>query len=191
MWIRTGRIEPSSDGGARFVRLQPEVLAVQVAGTFATEVYSLAELPHVLETEARYWPTASISLAPEDIVVTQTGAADTTMLDVSVTIRNDGNVDARDVLVTVLTTNGDDLRMLDLDVPRRGSTTLRWSEPMAWQYGAIVAAVENVGPIETGPLRHDESSAESVRAFRIFNRSLAPPEYVKWLREKHATANGY
>lgn len=190
VWIRTGRIERSAER-ARLIALAPEVLAIQVVAEVATEVYSLSEVPEVLATDPRHWPTANVSLALEDIVVKRTGLGSAARLDVSVTIRNDGGVDARDLSVTMLTSNAHELYLFHVDVPRRSSTTLKWSEPMPWPYGAVLLAVDTVARIGMSAVRRDESTPESVRAFRIVNPSLAPPGYLNWIREKHATSNGY
>ena len=122
---------------------------------------------------------------PNDIIVTRTAAA---MLDVSVTIRNQGRVDARDVLVTVITTNASGIHMFHVDVERQGSMTFAWREPMADAYGAVLVAAEVVRGVFHWSL---DPTAEPAKAFRIVNPSLAPPDYLNWVRTWHDSANGY
>jgi hypothetical protein len=189
VWIRTGRIEPRSDG-ARIIAQPPKVLAIQV-GAPPTEIYTLSELPELLASDPEDWPAPHISLVPQDIVVARTGAGSGAMLEISVTIRNQGRMDARDLLVTMLTSNGNELYMFHVDVPRRGSTTFKWSEAMPWPYGAVLVSADTPQrrpPAATGSA---EPIPDDGRAFRIVNPSLAPPEYLNWIREWHAISKGY
>ena len=184
-WIRTGRIQRYGDR-ARLVAQHPKVLAIQVLGREATEVYSLSDLSELFAMDPEQWPATNVSVVPQDIAVTRTGSGNLAMMDVTVTLRNYGGVDARDVLVTMMLSDGHEIYMFHLDVPRRGSTTFKWSEPMPWPYGAVVVTVDTIAGIGTAALRRDESTPERVKAFRFPNPSLAPPAYWDWLR-----SNGY
>ena len=144
IWLRTGRIE-LTDSEVRWLAEGPTVEAIRLRHSDCSEVSDgLSTLPSLVAAGPSSWPSADLSVAPEDIAVTRTA----TSVHIAAVIRNSGNANARgaEVMIGAVTSAADRgiTRSFVVDVPRGGTTEIELSVPFSAPYGAVVAQVMQI-----------------------------------------------
>jgi hypothetical protein len=176
VWIRTARLE-LVNGEPLLLAEMPTVEGVTLAGA---DFEMLSALPDLLGTPSERWARADVSVAPEDITVTQmTGA-----VRVNAVIRNAGAVDAHGVEVFFGATRDglkDTRRTIVVVVPKRGARSITVTLPFDHPYGAVVVHAAQMSDHTPSEMWHPDPTPEDAVAFRIVNPRLTPNRYVEFL----------
>ena len=174
IWLRTGRIE-LTDREVRWLAEGPTVEAIRLRQPECREVSDgLSTLPSLLAGGPSSWPSADLSVAAEDIAVTQTA----TSVHITVVIRNSGNANSRgaEVMIGAVTSAADRgiTRNVVVDVPRGGTTEIELSVPFSAPYGAVVAQVMQISEHTPHDSWNPDPTPDDTVAFRIISPQQAP-----------------
>ena len=174
IWLRTGRIE-LTDGDVRWLAEGPKLEAIRLRHPDCREVSDgLATLSSFLAAGPSSWPSADLSVAPEDIEVTRTA----TSVHIAAVIRNSGNAHSRGAELTIgIVTSAADrgiTRSVVVDVPRGGTTEIELSVPFSAPYGAIVAQVMQISEHTPHDSWNPDPTPDDAVAFRIISPQQAP-----------------
>ena len=186
VWIRTGRVERGADGPVWLA----ERPAFEAADVRTTEVGQLSDLERLLATPSTDWPTADISVLPEDIRLTRDGAR----VRIEASVRNDGTAPARDVSVFLATVSGGTQmgrRTLVRTVPANGSLEIDVELPFTAAYGTVVVhAMQLSEHARPGQWSPDPTPDDSV-AFRVVGLSRAPRGYLQRVLSECGACRGF
>jgi hypothetical protein len=174
IWLRTGRIE-LTDSEVRWLAEGPTLEAIRLRHPDCREVSDgLSTLPSLLAGGPSSWPSADLSVAPEDIAVTRTA----TSVHIAAIIRNSGNANARGayVMIGAVTSAADRgvTRSFVVDVPRGGTTEIELSVPFSAPYGAVVAQVMQISEHTPHDSWNPDPTPDDAVAFRIISPRHAP-----------------
>lgn len=174
IWLRTGRIE-LADSEVRWLAEGPTVEAIRLRHSDCREVSDgLSALPSLLAAGPSSWPSADLSVAPEDITVTRTA----TSVHIAAVIRNSGNAHARgaEVMIGAVTSAADRgiTRSFVVDVPRGATTEIELSVPFSAPYGAVVAQVMQISEHTPHDSWNPDPTPDDAVAFRIISPQHAP-----------------
>jgi hypothetical protein len=178
IWLRTGRIE-LTDNEVRWLAEPPAVEGIRLRHPECREVNDgLAALPGLLAAPRSSWPSADLSLAPEDITVTRTA----TTVDIAAVIRNTGNANSRgaQLMISAATSAVDRgiTRSIVVDVPRFGTREIRLSVPFSARYGIIVAQVMQISEHTPHDSWNPDPTPDDTLAFRIIGAQHAPKGFA-------------
>jgi hypothetical protein len=174
IWLRTGRIE-LTNSEVRWLAEGPTVEAIRLRHPDCREVSDgLSTLPGLLAGGPSSWPSADLSVAPEDIAVTRTA----TSIHIAAVIRNSGNSNARGAEVTIgaVTSAADRgiTRRFVVDVPRGATTAIELSVPFSAPSGAVVAQVMQISEHTPHDSWNPDPTPDDTVAFRIISPQHAP-----------------
>jgi len=177
IWLRTGRIELTNNE-ARWLAEGPTVEGILLQDSIGTEVSDgLAALPALLAGPPSSWPSADLSVVPEDIAVTRTA----TTLHIAAVIRNYGNAPSRgaEVVFNAVTSATDRgiTRTSVVDVPPGGTTEIEVSMPFSAPYGAVLAQVSQMSEHAHGRWTPDPTPYDDV-AWRVISPERAPKGFA-------------
>jgi hypothetical protein len=186
IWLRTGRID-LTESDVRWLAETPAVEVTRLRQPDYSEVSDgLSALPNLLAAPPASWPSADLSLAPEDVAMTRTA----TTVHVTAVIRNSGNANSRgaQVMISAVTSATDRgiTRTFVVDVPRDGTREIELSVPFAAAYGAVIAQVMQISehmPHDTW--NPDPTPGDSV-AVRIIGPQHAPKGFASSLIQQCA-----
>jgi hypothetical protein len=178
IWLRTGRIE-LTDREVRWLAEGPTVEAIRLRHSDCREVSDgLSTLPSLLAGGPSSWPSADLSVAPEDVAVTRTA----TSVHIAAVIRNSGNANARgaEVMIGAVTSAADRgiTRSLVVDVPRGGTTEIELSVPFSAPYGAVIAQVMQISEHTPHDSWNPDPTPDDAVAFRIISPQHAPKGFT-------------
>jgi hypothetical protein len=178
IWLRTGRIE-LTHGEVRWLAESPVVEGIRLRLPDCREVSDgLSALPGLLAAGPSSWPSADLSVAPEDIVVTRTA----TTVHIAAVIRNSGNANTRgaQVMVGAVTSAADRgiTRSLVVDVPRGGTTEIELSVPFSAPYGAVLVQVMQISEHTPHDSWNPDPTPDDAVAFRIISPQHAPKGFA-------------
>jgi hypothetical protein len=178
IWLRTGRIE-LTNSEVRWLADGPTVEAIRLRHADCREVSDgLSTLPSLLAGGPSSWPSADLSVAPEDIAVTRTA----TSVHIAAVIRNSGNANARgaEVMIGAVTSAADRgiTRSLVVDVPRGGTTEIELSVPFSAPYGAVIAQVMQISEHTPHDSWNPDPTPDDAVAFRIISPQHAPKGFT-------------
>jgi len=176
VWIRTARLE-LVNGAPLLLAEMPTVEGVTVA---AADFETLSALSDLLGTPSESWARADVSVAPDDITVTQM----TGTVRVNAVIRNAGAVDAHGVEVFFGATRDglkDTRRTIVVLVPKQGARSITVTLPFDHPYGAVVVHAAQMSSHTPSEMWHPDPTPEDAIAFRIIDPQLAPNRYVEFL----------
>ncbi len=178
IWLRTGRIE-LTDSEVKWLAEAPAVETIRLRHSDCREVSDgLSTLPGLLAADPSSWPSADLSVAPEDIVVTRTAAT----VHIAAVIRNSGNANSRGAEVTIgaVTSAADRgiTRSFVVDVPRGGTTKIELSLPFSASYGAVVADVMQISEHTPHDSWNPDPTPDDAVAFRIIGPQHAPKGFA-------------
>jgi hypothetical protein len=174
IWLRTGRIE-LTNREVRWLAEGPTVESIRLRHSDCREVSDgLSTLPSLLAGGPSSWPSADLSVAPEDVAVTRTA----TSVHIAAVIRNSGNANARgaQVMIGAVTSAADRgiTRSVVVDVPRGGTTEIELSVPFSAPYGAVVAQVMQISEHTPHDSWNPDPTPDDAVAFRIISPQHAP-----------------
>jgi hypothetical protein len=178
IWLRTGRIE-LTDGEMRWLAETPAVEGIRLRHPECREVSDgLSALPDLLAAGPSSWPSADLSVAPEDIAVTRTA----TTVHIAAVIRNSGNANTRgaQVMIGAVTSAADRgiTRSFVVDVPRGGTTEIELSVPFSAPYGAVLVQVMQISEHTPHDSWNPDPTPDDAVAFRIISPQDAPKEFA-------------
>ncbi len=184
VWLRTGRIE-LTNSEVRWLAEGPTVEAIRLRDTDCREVSEgLSALPGLLAAGPSSWPSANLSVAPEDITVTRTA----TSVHIAAVIRNSGTANSRgaEVMIGAVTSAADRgiTRSFVVDVPRGGTTEIELLVPFSASYGAVVAQVMQISEHTPHDSWSPDPTPDDAVAFRIISPHRAPKGFAASLVEQ-------
>lgn len=186
IWLRTGRIE-LTDSEVRWLAEMPAVEGIRLRHPDCREVNDgLSALPSLLAAPPSSWPSADLSVAPEDIAVTRTA----TTVHIAAVIRNSGNANSRgaQVMISAATSATDRgiSRSFVVDVPRGGTMEIELSVPFSAPYGAVVAQVMQISEHTPHDSWSPDPTPDDAVAFRIIGPQHAPKGFAASLIQQCA-----
>lgn len=187
VWFRTGRIE-RGEGGARWVLEPPTVEALRLHGPSTSGVTAherLSALPTLLAQPSETWPTADVSVAPDDMTL----AASSGAIRFEVTVRNTGGVDLHGAVISVLTTTEEgrgDSQSFVRNIPRGGDARVEGTIAMPGSYGALLVHAMQLGKHSPHDFWMADPTPDDAMAFRVVNPHQAPPDYAARVRTRCA-----
>jgi hypothetical protein len=178
IWLRTGRIE-LTDSEVKWLAEAPAVEGIRLRHSDSREVSDgLSTLSSLLAADPSSWPSADLSVAPEDIVVTRTAAT----VHIAAVIRNSGNANSRgaEVIIGTVTSAADRgiTRSFVVDVPRGGTTKIELSVPFSASYGAVLAQVMQISEHTPHDSWNPDPTPDDAVAFRIIGAQHAPKGFA-------------
>lgn len=178
IWLRTGRIE-LTDSEVRWLAEGTTVEGIQLRNSNCSEVNDgLAALPALLAAPPSSWPSADLSVAPEDIAVTRTA----TTIHISAVIRNAGNAISRGayVMISAATSASDRgmTRSFVVDVPEGETKEIELSMPFSAPYGAVLAQVLQISEHTPHDRRAPDPTPDDEVAFRVIGPEHAPKGFT-------------
>jgi hypothetical protein len=178
VWLRTGRIE-LTDSEVRWLGETPAVEGIRLRHSNCSEVSDgLSALPGLLAAPPSSWPSADLSVAPEDITVTRTA----TSVHIAAVIRNSGNANSRGahVMITAATSAADRgiTRGFVVDVPRGATTAIELSVPFSAPYGVVLAQVMQISEHMPHDSVNPDPTPDDTVAFRIVGPEHAPKGFA-------------
>jgi hypothetical protein len=174
IWLRTGHIE-LTDSEARWLAEGPTLETIRLRHSDSREVSDgLSTLPRLLAGGPSTWPSADLSIAPQDLAVTRTA----TSVHIAAVIRNSGNANARgaEVMIGAVTSAADRgiTRTFVVDVPRGGTMEIDLSVPFSAPYGAVVAQIMQISEHAPPDSWNPDPTPDDGVAFRIISPEHAP-----------------
>jgi hypothetical protein len=184
IWLRTGRIE-LTDREVQWLAEGPAVEGIRLRHPDCREVNDgFSILPGLLAADPSSWPSADLSVAPEDIVVTRTA----TTVHMTVVVRNSGNANTRgaEVVISAATDAADRgiTRSFVVDVPRGGTMEIKLSVPFSTPYGVVVAQVMQLSTHTPHDSWGPDPTPNDTVAFRIIDPQRAPKGFAASLIEQ-------
>ena len=191
IWIRTGRIDYSDPNAVQWLASPPTFEALRFVSPESSEVHELWRLEQLLVASPDTWPAPDVSVNGEDIVSTPACGGPKTVR-VKATLRNAGDMDARNVYVELLAGDPDTLdtsRHFVVDVPAHGAAELevemRCSRGYGLAYVSAFTPLSDYSPVMSG--RDDPTPRNNV-SYRIINPERMPKAMQAQLRA-HFCAN--
>ena len=184
IWLRTGRIE-LTDREVRWLAEGPTVEAIRLREPECREVSDgLSALPALLAAGRSSWPSADLSVAPEDISVTRTA----TSVHIAAVIRNSGNANTHgaEIMIGAVKSAADRgiNRSFVVDVPRGGTAEIKLSLPFSAPYGAVLVQVMQISEHTPHDSWSPDPTPDDAVAFRIIGPQRAPKEFAASLVEQ-------
>ena len=177
IWLRTGRIE-LTDSEVRWLAEGPAVEAIRLRPDCREVSDGLSALSGLLAAGPSSWPSADLSVAPEDIAVTRTA----TTIQLAAVIRNSGNANTRgaQVMISATTSAADRgiTRSFVIDVPRGGTTEIELSMPFSAPYGVVVVHVMQFSEHTPHDSGNPDPTPDDGVAFRIISPQHAPKGFA-------------
>ena len=178
IWLRTGRIE-LTDSEVRWLAEGPALEAIRLRHPDCREVSDgLSALSGLLAAGPSSWPSADLSVAPEDIAVTRTA----TTIQLAAVIRNSGNANTRgaQVMISAATSAADRgiTRSFVVDVPRGGMTEIELSMPFSALYGFVVVHVMQLSEHTPHDSGSPDPTPDDAVAFRVISPQQAPKGFA-------------
>jgi hypothetical protein len=178
IWLRTGRIE-LTDSEVRWLAEEPAVEGIRLRHPESREVSDgLSALPGLLAAPPSSWPSADLSVAPEDIAVTRTA----TTVHITAVVRNSGNANSRGAQVMISAATGVSdrgiTRSFVVDVARGGTKEIELSLPFSAPYGAVVAQVMQISEHTPHDSWNPDPTPDDAVAIRIIGPQYAPKGFA-------------
>jgi hypothetical protein len=178
IWVRTGRIE-IVETEVRWLPETPQFHGMRLHGSRASEpVEGLAALPELLGAHPETWPSADLSVHPEDVRVARAGDTVT----VAAVVRNHGNAAVRGAHVMVALSTGADRgteRGFVIDLAAGDTREVEVVLPFSAAYGVIVVQVLQISEHTPHDSWNPDPTPDDGVAYRLVDPDRAPPGFAE------------